>query len=363
MLIQANNPVSISSENNELILKSLTDLQASHKNVLKELDHFRQINNEKRLLILKLETELKKMKETLGDSVATQEAESLIKKLQLQLRDSEMCTATLEAESEDLHSRLKAFNQTYENYPGSYSHENEKTTKNEDNNELLKNPQTKTHLMRCSSELITCKELEDITRTLISCLIKTDNNATIYMTGNGKDCLMATSGGTSSEIRDLLRSITPANDWLDTKQGKILSLEHCRILLSNGNEDPDNETLEDIAMIVATANAATMQLELTLKTNQQRAILEKLISEAKKSISGIEIQNKYMADEGGKAMRNHYEQINNFAETLDLTETQKKCILEIIDELKGRMQILFGTRTSMDTSFANLINLLDKKSL
>ncbi len=98
------------SENHESLYRiTLTELKDKYTLAIKEIEKLSSANSTKRKIILDLEKQFLSMSKSINtsDHDGSNEFKKLIESLKLQLRDSEMCTAILETQTDELRTQLK----------------------------------------------------------------------------------------------------------------------------------------------------------------------------------------------------------------------------------------------------------------
>lgn len=329
----------------------LEDLMEKYNGAKHQLEELRLSNSEKRSIILRLASEQTKMSVDTSEEIG-----DIIDKLKIELRDSEMCTAVLESETESLREKVHELTEEI-NIIHTAGAEVETPEVKKDN----KLDEFGQMLLDSLTSITGLNESEDIATQLIH-LAKGINVEIFFLLRNN---LTTYWGGThehvEEKIQKLLLGIESSGDerWIETTDGAILSLDYCRVIILGVSIENPPVDLQRLAKAFSTANAATKRIELQVKVTQQKNRLNKIINKTKSSVSAMESQHKQIIDQAKEAVKIFNAEFDQFSQSVEFSQLQSECISDIINDLSERMSALFATDFSIDKSYLELTTLLE----
>ncbi|WP_339670025.1 hypothetical protein [Dasania marina] len=351
-----------SSYDRDTISHLISDIKQKYNHSLKEIGKLAENNNEKRKLILRLESELTK-NQGAGEGLS----DELVEKLKTQLRDSEMCTATLEYETEHLRQKLMELEED----------DQVKAQLQQDISDSVAPPLHNENIDfdnmaggEFSSAL--AQGLQDITdaateKTVVECLLTTSKRlklgATIYCKSKDEHIWLSADDNIIKDTKELIRSASDNKDraWTDNHSGTIFKNGPLRYYLKDMFHSSSPEYLSQLASLLIAAAGNIKNFRLRAQSEERKEFLSSLTSRAKSSIDSLDEQNRYLAEEGKVIVDDFIENLNDFVGNLKMTEIQSDMYTDIEHEFKTRMELMFVAGSTMDEEFINLINLLDSE--
>lgn len=351
-----NNP-----DNHEnLYRQTLTELKDKYTLAIKEIDKLSSANSAKRRIILDLEKQFMSMSKGInnGDHGDSNEFKKLIESLKLQLRDSEMCTAILETQTDELRTQLKESQQL--------------TPENNAKALPIKLQDESSHLImegiRQLSTATSMNNLEDIITSSINELkIAGGLLITIY---NQEEKALILDKKINQEIVSIIQenfnsnrdsATAPSNiNWQELPQGVLLNLKNCCFFIKDISIHDDLD-LVSLAKLFVVTSSTIERITLSEKTEKQAEFLISLTDKTKNSIKALDIKNKKLSGDVNQLIDRFTKDFNDFFSNLSLTKLQTEMLTDLEDEFKDRFELLFISENSMDESFVELINLLNHR--
>ncbi len=329
----------------------LEDLMSKYDGAKNQLEKLRRSNSEKRHIILRLEHEQKKM-----SSTASEEVSAIIEKLKTELRDSQMCTAVLESETDNLREKVHELTEEID-----IIHQAEHEVAEPELKKDSKLGEFGRLLLDALIAITELNEPEDVATQLIKLAKGIDVNISFLLRNNVSTYWGGTDGRVDDKIKKILLSIDSSGDerWVETAGGVILSLDYCRVIVKGVKTNNSPVDLQRFAKTFSISNAAIKRMELQQKVSQQRNKLDIIIKKTKGSLSAMEVRHKTIIQEAEEAVKVFNSEFEQFSQSVDFSQLQSECITDIINDLSGRMEILFATGVSIDKSFIELMELLD----
>lgn len=341
-------------ENSNDELKALRDnissMEQTYQSALQEIVRLQQGNSEKRKVIMSLEAEFNKQQP------ADPDTEALINNLKLQLRDSELCTAVLESETDSLREKLKSLS------------EQSSELSNPDSSEI--NPEDSNlgefgrHLLDTIKYISAANNETELLNILVNLAKKIELPLTCRLLINGKEIWKHyPEDKTSKETKNLVRSLKTTDDeqWLDTNFGAVMSLPRCQIILPGCKTTNSPVDLQRLAKAFSVTNSAVNRIELQHRIHQQRNNFVILVEKTQRQLQGLESQHANIHQQTSESLDALKAEVREFIQTLDLSETQARFFNEIVDDHETRLRISLQTSDIVDRSLLTVINDLSEK--
>ncbi|ARN73665.1 hypothetical protein [Oceanicoccus sagamiensis] len=329
----------------------LEDLLGKYNGAKRQLEKLRLSNSEKRSIILRLESEQEKM-----STESSEEISGIIEKLKTELRDSQMCTAVLESETDNLrekvHELKEEINVIHQTGAEVAVPEVKKDSKLGEFGRML---------LDALIAITGLNEPEDVSTQLIRLAKGIDIDICFLLRNNLMTFWGGTREHTDERIQKLLLGIDSSGDerWVETADGAILSLDYCRVIVLGVSVDNPPVDLQRLAKAFSIANAATKRIELQIKVSQQKNRLDNIVKKTKGSLSAMESRHKLIIDQAKEAVDIFNSEFDQFSKSVEFSQLQTECITDIITDLSERMDILFATGVSIDKSYIELMALLE----
>ncbi len=332
---------------NERLKDMLARLKSQYGIAIKEVDKLSEANRNKRNIIMKLETQFAKQGTAPSDDLV-----ETIKKLKLQLRDSEMCTAILEQETDALRHKIDDIQ-----HQGAVE-----STDQTAQDLVVRGDDLSDLLMDGISNLSATVTANDIESTILNTVTAMKIEAVLLTRVEKQERWSAVNHTITSEDKTIIKTASKAvsQSWVQLPQGVMLNLENCCFFICNGLLDGDIDLVR-VAKLFVVASSAINRVQFQEATEKQSQFLKTLTGKAKKSIQSLDAQNKYISDEANKITESFITNLNEFVENLTLTELQQELFQDIEHEFKGRLELLLLTGSTMDESFVELIELLGSR--
>ena len=324
----------------EEVNRILNDVQGSYNSALSNLENMRQSNNDKRRAIVNIESRLSESQR--------EDVHHIIEKLKLQLRDSEMCTAVLETESEVLREEIKSL----KNRKFVLSKENDKKTEWSDKDKRWVGTKYK---LICN--LSGSSSLESVNKILSEFLVEFNLNVVVCLKSSGRVSWSSNSDMAGESTKKAMRS-DASNGWLRVGEGSVLNLKYVSLFVSSNHEFD----LDDIASILSVVEKILFRMDEIESLYNQKEGFVVATDKIKSAISSLGMKNKRMSEEGKKALDYYFSDTSMFLENLGLADSSSKLYQEIEGDFKSRMAILIDNRINMDKSIVDLIDLVSQSS-
>ena len=326
---------------------SLDSMQKTYNSALEEIIRLQQGNSEKRKIILRLEAQYQKQ------SVQDPESEALIKKLKTQLRDSELCTAVLESETDSLRERIRELSEHSEKTDFAFIPDIMPTS-----SQL---GEFGRHLLDSLNRLSAANTESEIANILLTLANQLNINIAFRLSfGERLIWQSNTNEPVGTEIKTLLQSLKPSNDesWLDTNLGVVISLRHCQAILLKTKKDRSPVDLQRLAKAFSVANSAIKRVEQQTRINAQRKNLMQIIDKTCRQLQNMESQHKNIILQTQESLDTLAAETRDFTSTLNLSQNQQKFLDEIIGDHSTRLSINLQTSRIIDRTYISLINSL-----
>ncbi|MCR8922098.1 hypothetical protein NO559_04905 [Dasania sp. GY-MA-18] len=349
--------------NRETISYLISDIKEKYSHSLKEIAKLAENNNEKRKLILHLESELSKNKG--GDNGLSDE---LVEKLRIQLRDSELCTATLEYETEHLRQQLLEL-EVDDNVKAELAAEvsaavelPEQHSENI-NFDGLAGGEFSSALAEGLQHITDASTEKAILEAILKTAQRIKLNITILCKDDDEHHWLNADNNVNKDIKELLRSASDHQDqaWTDNNNGTIYKSGPLYCYIQDMYYSSAPEYLSQLSSLFVVASSIINHLRLQAQSEERKEFLSSLTSKAKSSIDSLDEQNRYLSEEGKAIVDEFLDNLNSFTGNLTMTEIQSDMFTDIEHEFKTRMDLLFVAGSTMDEEFINLINMLDSE--
>ena len=326
----------------------IAEVKEKYNHSLKELQRLVENNNQKRKIIMKLESEIFKLK---GDSGEGDEAGELIEKLKLQLRDSELCTATIEYEANSLRERLMDLE----------AYGNNKFVA--DNIENISGDIFSTLLSEGFVRVVDSSTPKQVIDVLIDVCGRMKLSMIIYSKDEKDRPWVSVKGKAGEDEKEFIRSMSDKDDkvWIDGNCGTAFKNGRSVFFIEDMFFNRSAEYLSLLSSLLIVAGGAIRRLKIQKQSDQQKDFLMSLTNKAKASIDMIDEQNKYLSDEVKNIVDDFIKNLNEFVENVPMTDIQDEMFRDLEHEFKTRVELLFVVGGTMDEAFVELINLLDSK--
>ncbi|MCK5895135.1 MAG: hypothetical protein KAG53_12225, partial [Endozoicomonadaceae bacterium] len=341
-----NQPADDHNSEIELLTGFIESLQETYDTAKLEISRLREANKEKRELVLKLESSLTKQPNIKGDSI------DLVQKLKLQIRDSELCSAMLEEQTDSLRETISTLYMQLDDPSDLPKRTHDAESYKDDFGDVL---------LSTINNITTNNDEESLANTLYELGVMLNIDTSFVLRNNGNEYWCSTNDNLSPELKNRLLSFKPSDDikWVDINLGCVLALQKCSILLQDISTSDSPFDLTRLAKPFHVANSAMKRIELMEVSNNQKTLLNKLIKRTRSAISKMEVQHNLTSLQGKEAMEVFQQEMEGFLNTVEISQTQQKCLIDINDELAGRMDLLFQSSGIIDKSYIDLMKLLE----
>lgn len=327
---------------------ALENLNQNYDATSAELEKLRQSNMEKRRIILELDASLRKQ-----ENLDSKEIDEIISALKIELRDSKMCTAVLESETDNLRSRIKSL-------------QLECTILSDDNNFSLasntkteKNDQATQAVFSSLCQLSRCGDIKSISEEVERLSKQLNLPFLIQLNSNGKNyCLAEPELNTSYNRQVFEKQDLGENIWHELPQGWYYLTQHCQVLLCNFTANNTNFDLDSYAQLFRLADIAIERLDLLSLSDSGKAQQKKILDTTQRSIAQMEIRYNNILEQAREGLSVFNTEFEQFSASVDFSELQKDCISDMVNDLSTRMELLFESGKAMSGDYLELKRLL-----
>lgn len=323
------------NEANVMADEILLDVHNQYSSALTNLEKIRQDNEQKREYLKEVENALKDNED--------EDINETIRQLKLQLRDSEMCTAMLESESESLREEIESLRKSKISWQ-------EKTS-------LIAESKLSKYQSAFDTiiEISSTTDPENLSKVLEKLCNSLPGKLSFLLETPKTTKLITNHEETIDNVNNILKSInlTKKSEWIKYNNGKILTLENVTCLSDIDSE----EELESLARILQiTSNHLQVQLSKP-QENQEKLISFDLMDQSKDALISIAENNKILAENGKTTFESFVQDVHLFLDSLGLTERQRGLFSQIEQEFYSEMKAIFETREKVDAEFETLAKL------
>jgi hypothetical protein len=209
-------------------------------------------------------------------------------------------------------------------------------------------------------ESFDCNSANAVMELLVNAMNQFGVHGNIQVKAAGKTLSASVGGGLDSKDANLLNSILVAQAVTAVGDDTILALPPLKLLVKGGAGI--RPALINIASVREIAEAFSRQLA-TLEQSEQRRDQQSGKSQAlgviKKALANIKIQWGYQEAEARQVTKGLVEDLSIALSTTDLSETEEKRLLVIIEESAKRLDVLFNSGKVVDKSIAQLLQKID----
>lgn len=316
------------------LLGEIEKLKLLYKKSKEKIDHLKQSNREKRRLIAAIEARLKAFE------ISDEELHKTIEALTTQLKDSEMCTATLELETDDLRTQLDVVGDLIpENLPTGVI-ANDFTT--------------------AADLLFECKKEEEVVEAF-KCLERPEDSRLILYVKANDNLYIEMGKDANSEAKEFITSTDPSHygQWIKSVPGELYRLEHCGILKTS-MVNKDKTYIRKLERFCFIADQIIQRLKLKRTNKAQQDFLRKIISEAKSATASSNEYINELFSKSSDILHEYKEESQALLKSIDLTDKQEQQISEMHADYTDEILALFSSREVYDQGYGNLLKILSK---
>jgi hypothetical protein len=186
----------------------------------------------------------------------------------------------------------------------------------------------------------------------------------IQVKSGGRTISAAVGSGIDSKDANLLNSILVSQAVTAVGDDTILALPPLKLLVKGGAGI--KPALINMASVREIAEAFSRQLAV-LEQGEQRRDQQSGKSQTfgvlKKSLANIKVQWGYQETEARQVTKSLVEDLSIALSTTDISESEERRLMLIIEESAKRLDILFNSGKVVDKSIAQLLQKIDEAAL
>lgn len=343
----------------------LAEMEASYQQSAGELGRLQDTNRRQRELILEMEKELSLLRK---DAVQYEASQELLDKLKLQLRDYEMCTITLEAETESLRERLQTLNRIIEQVEAGTGGEvlDQLQTEIADVVELRRESQRRQQIVDMLQHVAAAAHPEQAAAQLLALLRDWQLEAVLFIKGAESQLWLSTSGAVDRRDKQMLQSLAlqPGQPWLDTKDGIFVLHATCRLLLRgkvlSGNE---RESMQATLLGLLAAFDGIITYMLRPQNGQRIHQITQQFRELRKPLASVDVQNRYLLEESARVLDSFRGELMRYISTIETTPIQRQLLEDMFKDFEARMGMLSNANGAAQRGLRQVMEGLDKLSV
>lgn len=322
------------NNNAQNLLGEVKKLKLLYIKSKEKIDHLKQNNREKRRLIAAIDAQLKAFE------ISDEELNKAIKALTVQLKDSEMCTATLELETDDLRSKLTVVADLIP--------------------ESLPTGVIGYDFTTAVDALFQSKKEEEIAEAFKHLERPDDSHLILYIKAN--DNLYIEMGKDANhEAKEFITSTDPSHygEWIKSIPGELYRLENCGILKTS-MLNKDKSYIRKLERFCFIADRMIQNMKLKRTNKAQQDFLREIINEAKTATASSNEYINELFSKSADILHEYKEESQVLIKSIDLTDKQQQQISEMHADYTDEILALFSSREVYDQGYGNLLKILSK---
>lgn len=360
---------------------TLQQIDTYQSNNTREIGRLKEMCLQQRTIIKELREQinLRKNGEAENNTEAVVQHTNNIERL---LRDAEMCVQTLEQENANLHSEITTL-RTQAAIPDEVvtvtdemdgkskaATEDEKSTDyyvkqihqfRERIRELDQLGRLNQQLRTFTVKSLECQTSNALVELLSLTLSQFELTGCLQAKVSGK--VMTTAFGNQVENKDnnLLNSIVVERAVTALADNTIYAIKPLKILIKPNNAQKGHQLTS--AHILELTELCAMRfdaLSAREKLRSDRDSRQQAASSIKKSLNNIKIQFKYQDDESKRVTEALIDDMKIAMSLISLSDEEEKRLLDVLEEARKRLHVLFTSSTVIDKSMAGLLHSLEE---
>ncbi|WP_024460314.1 hypothetical protein [Marinimicrobium sp. LS-A18] len=339
---------------------------------LAEIQQLRHNNTRQRNLIVDLEGEMRRLRDTIphteDDNERAQQTEKLFK-LERLVKECEHCILALESEVDLLYTQLKEREQRQAQSSGPTDEEvsleqlqSELSAMANRLEDVLLNSERDSILSQFAQASVRVQSIEELARCVISALKRGQLIAGFYLQSKLGHAEFFPAKQFSERERAMIRRTTISQNVAYLNEGIMFASDHMHLLLKDPHADElelqKTEQLLQALMDITGARVDSLEIEHT--GQHQRRYLQDWSDGAHNTLVNMEIRYAYQVEETLRLVDSLVEQMQKACSVLEASEATRAVIDNALSECQHRIRNLMTQDDSIDEGCTWLLSHLDE---
>jgi|GEM_PF-1421164 len=339
---------------------------------LAEIQQLRHNNTRQRNLIVDLEGEMRRLRDTIphteDDTERTEQTEKLFK-LERLVKECEHCILALESEVDLLYTQLKEREQHQARSTGPSDDEvsleqlqSELSAMANRLEDVLLNSERDSILSQFAQASVRVQSIEELARCVISALKRGQLIAGFYLQSKLGHAEYYPAKQFSERERAMIRRTTISQNVAYLNEGIMFASDHIHLLLKDPHADELElqKTEQLLQALMDIAGARVDSLEIEQADQHQRRYLQDWSDGAHNTLVNMEIRYAYQVEETLRLVDELVEQMQKACSVLEASEATRAVIDNALDECQHRIRNLMTQDDSIDDGCTWLLSHLDE---
>lgn len=339
---------------------------------LAEIQQLRHNNTRQRNLIVDLEGEMRRLRDTIphteDDNERAQQTEKLFK-LERLVKECEHCILALESEVDLLYTQLKEREQRQTQSSGPTDEEvsleqlqSELSAMANRLEDVLLNSERDSILSQFAQASVRVQSIEELARCVINALKRGQLTAGFYLQSKLGHAEYYPAKQFSERERAMIRRTTISQNVAYLNEGIMFASDHMHLLLKDPHADELElqKTEQLLQALMDITGARVDSLEIEQAGQHQRRYLQDWSDGAHNTLVNMEIRYAYQVEETQRLVDALVEQMQKACSVLEASEATRAVIDNALSECQHRIRSLMTQDDSIDEGCTWLLSHLDE---